>query len=141
MYPDGFSRIEPLFAQLYQLFESSKNTVRETLIVAVGSMGKYVVQPSVNQATPLMTLQGDEQRCSWPNTLPPCSTTWQAESRRPRLCMYAGKCDTTYQVAIGLIFSPDIVYLKASPEGTLFPHPPLLRSGRTFHRAALAYST
>jgi len=58
-----------------------------------------------------MTFQDDEQRCSWPNTLPPCSTTWQTESRRPRLCMYAGKCDTTYQVAM-VSFSPQILSIS-----------------------------
>ncbi|KAF8961112.1 hypothetical protein BDZ97DRAFT_1664899 [Flammula alnicola] len=37
---DGFNHAEPIFTHLYQRFEASKNPVRETLLIAVGSMGK-----------------------------------------------------------------------------------------------------
>ncbi|KAJ3516810.1 hypothetical protein NLJ89_g892 [Agrocybe chaxingu] len=39
---DGHDDTEPLFAQLYQHFETSKNPVRETLLTAVGAMGKLM---------------------------------------------------------------------------------------------------
>ena len=35
-----WNHIESIFVRLYQLFEISKNPTRETLLVAVGSMGK-----------------------------------------------------------------------------------------------------
>ncbi|CAA7258548.1 unnamed protein product [Cyclocybe aegerita] len=37
---EGYDVTEPIFAQLYQQFETSKNPVRETLLPAVGAMGK-----------------------------------------------------------------------------------------------------
>lgn len=36
----SWNRAESIFVRLYQLFEVSKNPTRETLLVAVGSMGK-----------------------------------------------------------------------------------------------------
>ena len=36
----GWNQAELIFGRLYQLFEVSKNPTRETLLVAVGSMGK-----------------------------------------------------------------------------------------------------
>jgi hypothetical protein len=36
----GWNQAESIFVRLYQLFELSKNPTRETLLVAVGSMGK-----------------------------------------------------------------------------------------------------
>ena len=36
----GWNRVESIFVRLYQMLEVSKNPTRETLVVAVGSMGK-----------------------------------------------------------------------------------------------------
>jgi serine/threonine-protein kinase ATR len=39
---EGLKHTEPIFDRLYQCFEISKNPIRETLLIAVGSMGRYV---------------------------------------------------------------------------------------------------
>ncbi len=39
----GCQRADPIFVRLYQCFEVAKNPIRETLLVAVGAMGKSVI--------------------------------------------------------------------------------------------------
>lgn len=39
----GYQHADPIFVRLYQCFEVAKNPVRETLLVAVGAMGKSVI--------------------------------------------------------------------------------------------------
>lgn len=39
---EGYTRAEVIFSQLYELFEAGKNSTRETLLISVASIGKYV---------------------------------------------------------------------------------------------------
>lgn len=39
---EGLRHTQLIFDRLYQCFEISKNPIRETLLIAVGSMGKWV---------------------------------------------------------------------------------------------------
>ncbi|KDR84098.1 hypothetical protein GALMADRAFT_219929 [Galerina marginata CBS 339.88] len=54
---DGFLQAESIFTRLYQCFEQSRNPIRETLLVTVGSMGKTANGDVLGQVLCLLIAQ------------------------------------------------------------------------------------